>query len=390
MRRRTAVVLWVTLAAIVVATLTTTVVVGTARSRERAAALAATTATVEQNLPRLEAFVAQRTGRPWTSSVTPEVLDDAAFTEALHNGPNTATVPTDDDDDLGVTLAAMGLVSTPDAFWHATDTSYDTNVVGFYDDSTKRLVVRGDAWTPALEDTLVHELTHANQDQSFDLGGLWKATRTDDESATALRAVIEGEASLVELDFFDAQTPAWQAPVRSTGGSASPLPIVDTLAAFPYQAGEQFVRTVRESGGTAAVSRMFAHPPLWSRDLFRPRQWLAGTLPAVRRPGFPASPTGSKDDVADYGVLGVEGLWVTVQGDSPDARTASALDGWTGDAYVATENADADTWCFVDDVTFATATARDKAATFLAPWLTSSGTVLTPQTPTSFRLHRCS
>jgi homoserine acetyltransferase len=57
----------------------------------------------------------------------------------------------------------MGLVDSPDAFYLATSSSLTSNVVGFYDDETGRLVVRGVAWSPEMEYTLVHELTHALQ-----------------------------------------------------------------------------------------------------------------------------------------------------------------------------------------------------------------------------------
>jgi hypothetical protein len=96
-----------------------------------------------------------------------------------------------------------------------------------------------------------------------------------------------------------------------------------------------------------------------------------------------------KADIADYGVLGVLGLWMTADGGDPDPDSIKQLDAWTGDAYVATESSDASRVCFTDDVTFASTAGRDKAFAYLKPWLTSTGTTAADTSPTSMRLHRC-
>src|SRR5947199_4275908 len=45
--------------------------------------------------------------------------------------------------------------------------------------------------------TLAHEMTHALQDQYFDLQALDKAVEHDDDMALALTSIVEGEATLV-------------------------------------------------------------------------------------------------------------------------------------------------------------------------------------------------
>jgi hypothetical protein len=399
MRRRTVVVAIVAASAVLVASVGGAALAVRSSDQRRIEALDAATAAVSAHLPGLETFVASTTARPWKRAVTPEVLDDDAFVEAL-KGPadssgsgstSSPTVPADDNDDLGVTVAAMGLAPSADKFWAASDQGTTDNVVGFYDDSTGRLVVRGAAWSPDLEYTLVHELTHANQDQSFDLSTMWDATRTDDESATALRALVEGEASLVADDYYQSQSAAWQAAVdeRSSSATASDVPVVDTLAGFPYQAGEAFVSRLRDSGGSAAVTKAYSSPPRWTRDLVNPDGWIAGTLPTVTKPPLPTKVGRAKSDTADFGVLGVLGLWMTADGGDPNPDDIRQLDGWTGDTYVSTESSDNSKVCFTDDVTFVDTAARNKVTAYLKGWLTTSGTTAVDTGPASMRLHRC-
>jgi hypothetical protein len=392
-KRRTVVIALVTVLALVIATVGGVALSLHSAAQRRQEALAAATAAVTEHLPGLEKFVASTTARPWKRAVTPEVLDDAAFVNALHSGSSGGTsTPADDQDDMGVTVAAMGLAPSADDFWNAYDKGTEDNVVGFYDDASGRLVVRGAQWSPALEYTLVHELTHANQDQSFDLSTMWDATRTDDESATTLRGLVEGEASLVADDYYQTQSSTWRAAVddRSSSATRSAVPVVDTLAGFPYQAGELFVSKIRDSGGSAAVTKAYAAPPKWSRDLVNPQGWLAGTLPKVTKPPLPTRVGGANSDTADIGTLGVLGLWMTARNGDPSPDDIHQLDGWTGDTYVATENKDTLQACFTDDVTFQSTAAREKVFAYLKPWLTKSGTTAVDTTPTSMRLHGCS
>jgi hypothetical protein len=393
-RRRTVVLVWLTVAVLVVVptALVTTWARGRAQQHEQQ--MAAVMSVIDAKLPTLEAFVAERTGRPWKSAVSARILDDTAFVAALRDvGGGLPDEPPEDDDDLGITATAMGLVDDPDTFWSASDQSIDDNVVGVYDSTTRTLLVRGSTYSPEVEVTLVHELVHANQDQSFDLDKLWAGTTTVDESPVALQSLSEGEATLVEDDYYATQSILWQRAVDSAKDSAvaSDVPIVDSMGGFPYRAGEDFVRALRKAGGPAAVTKAWASPPRWTRDLVNPAGWLAGTLPRVVLPPRPASPSSDRHDTADIGVLGVGGLWLAVEGTrgEPTLSTIHALDGWTGDSYLATENADATRWCFVDDVAFIDAAARERAFAFLKPWLVHSQTRATDTGSSGMRLAGC-
>ena len=77
----------------------------------------------------------------------------------------------------------------------------DTTTTGFYDPDTKKLSVRGDDLTDTdVKLTIVHELTHALQDQHFDLNRLDREVR-DSGQSFAEDALIEGDATTVDVDF---------------------------------------------------------------------------------------------------------------------------------------------------------------------------------------------
>lgn len=372
--------------------------------RARAGRQAAAATSVQAALPRLEAFVAHDTGRPWRHAVTATVLDDPTFLSTLADSPGFDTQqPASDQDDTGVTYAGMGLVGSPHAYWDASSAGVQDGVTGFYDPNAATLYVRGSSWTPALEDTLVHELTHANQDQSYGLAALMGRTSTVDESPTVLQAVAEGEATVVEKDYYRTQPPAWQASVDQDDASfrGSGVAVADAEAAFPYTMGESFVTALRAAGGTAAVDRAFTGPPRWSRDLADPRGWLAGRLPTVAVVARPPLPSTTSGEVADIGVLGERGLWLAVAGsgraDPGATPDLSAVSGWAGDTYVASDRSYdevddtyAGPYCFVDDMTFVDTAARSRALDFVRPWVSRAGVTVALQGDRAVRLSRCS
>ncbi len=351
------------------------------------AALAVSRAKILAELPRLQAWIASDRGLAWKKSVNPEVLSDADFVAALDSGGGSdPTQLPGDPDDIGTTFAAMGLVPDADSFYNADRSATTSDVVGFYNNDSGRLVVRGTTWTPSMEYTLVHELTHALQDQNFDLGRLDASARTDDETILTTRALVEGDAERVADDYYDEQSTAWQDQVDADQGSApaSSAPIVDVFEGIPYAFGEQFVDGLVKAGGNAAVDKAFRTPPATSAQILHPAQWLDGSLPAPTRPPTPKAPPG---DVADIGVLGQLGLWAAVDAAHPHRVDTAKLDGWAGDSYVSTDGGSGT--CFVDDATFTSAATRTTAVQFLESWTDAQHIKVQLQGTAGLRLSAC-
>jgi hypothetical protein len=332
--------------------------------------------------------VAKDRGVAWIRPVTPEVLPDQQFLAALHASGGGVPGPAryQDPNARGATYAALGLVSSPEAYDDITGghESLDTDVSGFYDDENERLVVRGTEWDDDLAITVVHELAHALADQHFDLGHLDASARVDDESDDALAALIEGDATRVEDDYAATlgldSTPLGPAQQDATDDEAW----AQALTALPYDRGLAFVKALVAAGGNAAVDAAFRSPPRTSAQLEHPSDWRSTDRSGASAPPFPEPGT---QQVLDRGRLGVLLLAQAVAGPRTLDLPVSAFDAWRGDSYLTTS--DAGRLCFVDDAVFADTSGRDRAVAAVRPWADSHQIVLVLTSPTTFRLHRC-
>src|SRR5262245_25732088 len=84
---------------------------------------------------------------------------------------------------------------------------YSSRTLAFYDSRVKKVVLRGDhghSDAPVLgefdEKVIVHELTHALQDQHFSVGRKLR-TLDNGDKALALRAIAEGAAVLMDYPY---------------------------------------------------------------------------------------------------------------------------------------------------------------------------------------------
>ncbi|MFV1991165.1 MAG: hypothetical protein ACC652_10535, partial [Acidimicrobiales bacterium] len=96
-------------------------------------------------------------------------------------------------------LRSYGLLEGDVNLFEENNELFGDSVVGFYSDDSKTLTIRGEEITTDVKLTIVHELVHALQDQHFDL------STTDDLEGQALvakRALIEGDARAVEVDYL--------------------------------------------------------------------------------------------------------------------------------------------------------------------------------------------
>jgi hypothetical protein len=279
----------------------------------------------------LEAFVERERGLPFLRPVRVELESDADFAATLRRleGRRAGTAPTSQV--FVDVLRALGLVEGPfDAA--VLDAGADDEVLGFYDSGSRRLLVRGATPTPAVRRVLVHELTHALDDQHF---GLERpgTDRRDDESTTAFAALVEGDAVRVESRYFDSLSPdeRRQADVGGeTGTSAADLPrVFEILLAFPYEAGEAFVDALVAAGGTARIDAAFGTPPATTEQVLHPQRFLGGEA------AVPVPDPRADGRVVDRGVAGELVLRLVLAEALDRASAATAAEGWGGDRYVA-------------------------------------------------------
>jgi heme-degrading monooxygenase HmoA len=144
--------------------------------------------------------------------------------------------------------------------------TYGSSVAGFYAPGPDEIrVVTPTPDSPTIDNgTLVHELTHALQDQQGRLTGVRPTDATQDADLAAT-GLVEGEANYVERRYTQRCGVEWECaapPDGGGGGGGDPnLGILLTILQ-PYSDGPVYVNSIREREGWAGVSRAFDSPPV--------------------------------------------------------------------------------------------------------------------------------
>lgn len=192
------------------------------------------------------------------------------------------------------------------------------DIAAYYDYDSKTISLLNTIPVEQQEAILAHELTHALQDQNYGLHSWLKAGESD-ESSTARRAVVEGQATVVFLDYLLArlgrnventpgiiyrmEDPAVKYAVDSQLMHDAPM-ILREWGTFPYREGLIFEGELLQSGGKKlAFQEVFANPPRSTHEIIQPRAYL--DREKISPPAMPdAKVFGSEYDVYDSGTLG--------------------------------------------------------------------------------------
>jgi hypothetical protein len=229
---------------------------------------------------------------------------------------------------IGVLPAGVGYLEALDAYQQG-------QVLGFYNSQNEELVYTGDADLDRIEHfVLAHELTHAIDDQFFDLDTLDDmAVRCQDEAIQAALGVVEGSAN-----HFATQV-LLRFPVATTGdvpsGDTSEVPpFILELQAYPYTIGQRFVDALADEGGTEAINEALRTYPTTTEQIFHPSKYPDDVAQDVDVPDF--APTFG-EDWRDLNVMVVGELWLRAMlhlgSVLDDARAEEAAAGWDGAIY---------------------------------------------------------
>jgi hypothetical protein len=287
---------------------------------------------VDQVVADIEAFVESERELPFLEDVQVEILDQEAYAERARE-----QFDADIEEDRARLDSAAGFYQAIQLWPAGTDPVetlshlFTAATLGFYDSEDDELVVRGGNVTPLLRATLAHELTHALDDQHFDLDRPELEDRSD-EAAFAFSALVEGDATRVEEAYRATLSPdeqvaadAEESQIGADADISEVPPIALVEQQFLYTSGGAFVSAVYEAEGNAGVDAAFDDPPVSSEQIMEPEHWLAGGEPATEVEVPEADGDAVDDSVAGQFVFDL--LTDLMVGGEPVPE-------WEGDHYV--------------------------------------------------------
>jgi hypothetical protein len=221
-------------------------------------------------------------------------------------------------------------------------------VAGYYSPRTgKMALVRGAGLDGFVaEVALAHELTHALEDQHFDIEPHGASGFLHDRQV-ADAALREGSATIAMIEYVALTQAGVQDLPRALrqrlleeldqlalpASSGLPRYVSEGLV-FPYVAGAVFVSRLQDRSGWAAVDRAFEEDiPVSSEQIMHPRKYEAGEGPVrVRLRGVAAALPGGARVVArgDLGEFDTEQFLRDANG---RRRSEEAAAGWGGSAF---------------------------------------------------------
>lgn len=330
---------------------------------------------------KLEAFVEKTRGLKFLKPVKVTLLGDKDFRKKVtaSSGDDAAAI-----DRITRELRALDLIPAGADIGKIQKELLGGLVLGFYDDKEKALFVRGGKPTPAVRETLVHELTHALQDQHFNIDRP-DVDKAKDESGQSFSGLLEGDAVRVEEVYkrtlsAKEQRDAEEEQSKGVGDLDDVPPVLLETLLFPYRVGPPFVATILSAAGQARLDEAFRHPPTTSEQLIHPERFLAGegALPVAE------PPTNAGAKPIDQGVFGELGFLQQLENvitDPDQLRRAAA--GWGGDRYVAWDEG-AKT-CVRVDVVMDTPQDADELRSALNRWVNAhKGATLEGTSPIRF------
>jgi len=253
-----------------------------------------------------------------------------------------------------ITLAAFDLIDPDfDLYNHYLDL-YSEQIAGYYDTEEKTLYVisNDDALNVTQRVTLAHELAHALQDQHFDLSQFeneGEDEAVDTEADFAFRALVEGEATLLEQQYLQHLAPhdfvrmaGEIAEIDTTVLDKTPLVIAEGQI-FPYREGLTFAQNLYQQGGWAAVNEAYAEPPVSTEQILHPDRYRADDLPQVVSLPPLTGTLGSGWRQVDEDVFGEFYLRLHLNTHLSPTVTLPAAEGWGGDRYTVYHHPQADT-----------------------------------------------
>ncbi len=158
-------------------------------------------------------------------------------------------------------------------------------IAGYYDPVTREFYLADWLELESQKPVMAHELTHALQDQHFNLRRFQKWPHGDSDAQLAAHSLIEGDATVAMLIYMAKNPLVALAFTRSlnTGVSTeqfnqAPRALRESLI-FPYLQGSEWATRVYRAEGFAGLSKAFTKLPLSTEQILHPEKYFSYEQP---------------------------------------------------------------------------------------------------------------
>ncbi len=252
-------------------------------------------------------------------------------------------VPDQEFGDTSVSLAALGLLPAGLDLKKTYLDLLGEQIGAFYDQHSAELFTFSGQPLDNGQNRVIlaHELTHALEDQHFQLARLPLETKGNDDRALAASALVEGDATLVMSSYMlgdlsasslkDTLAGSFSTDMRQI--ASAPRYLRETLL-FPYLRGQEFCQALYQTGGWNALAEAFRHPPESTAEILHPERFLAHPdhpSTTIQLPGgtlLGQTPIGN-NVLGEFGVRQLLTRWL-----KDDAGADRIAAGWTADRYL--------------------------------------------------------
>lgn len=218
-------------------------------------------------------------------------------------------------------------------------------IAGLYDPQTQEFYLADWVDSKLQRPVIVHELTHALQDQHFALRRLAEWPKGDSDAQVAAHSLVEGDATLAMAQYLlgnpevgAAYLQSMQAAPKMPVFESAPRAVREGLT-FPFVQGMQFAAALHGRGGWKAVTAAYSPLPQSTEQILHLDKFDARDLPVpVTVPDVTAVLGQGWRRLFDD-VSGEAGYQVILGQFLPStAEVQRAAAGWGGDRYAVYEN----------------------------------------------------
>jgi hypothetical protein len=252
-----------------------------ADAQQTAARNAALIAATQDLLKETSAIRQLSVLRPVQSSAQSRAEIERALIKSLDEDTTPAEIHADE-----VTLKKLGLAPNDFQYRALMLRVLTEQVAGYYDPKTRQFHLADWIDLDGQKPIMAHELTHALQDQHFNLRRFEHWPKGDSDAELAAHALVEGDATLA-MALYVANNPlvalAFLKSLGATGMASeeldkAPRALRESLL-FPYQDGEKWVNALYKRGGWNEVSQAFTTLPQSTEQILHPEKYFAHEAP---------------------------------------------------------------------------------------------------------------